>query len=351
MPDRKGSLAWVNTATFDPVSSAEMAVRRRVAQGQDAGASTVLLCTVGAGLSVRKSKRPGGSRRMESKTEKYDTSQDSDSIGDLSKRLQQDLRKCAHSLGSYRPFSDRWLKMAEALFRIGNITKMEVALPKESKDATLWDCDELALRFLLEDGKLNLVLRNLIGYKTLERDMLLQGKSPKDEFKVAARHFESGSGVTLKHAWLHIEALQTTDLPMMVEYIAGILAAVVEYPARMQGVSVKLGDTDPDDLQEKICPHYILALMKGLDAIEEDRIMPSVRRFRLLPMFIRFLQLHHAVLSEDTLKASCEALSIIFDTDDFQTNEERYIPDDDLGDTLAELGDLFVHKMATRTQT
>jgi hypothetical protein len=31
----------------------------------------------------------------------------------------------------------------------------EKELPKE-KDATLWDCEELALRYILEDGKLNL---------------------------------------------------------------------------------------------------------------------------------------------------------------------------------------------------
>jgi hypothetical protein len=31
----------------------------------------------------------------------------------------------------------------------------EKELPKE-KDATLWDCEELALRYVLEDGKLNL---------------------------------------------------------------------------------------------------------------------------------------------------------------------------------------------------
>ncbi len=34
-------------------------------------------------------------------------------------------------------------------------TLQEKELPKE-KDATLWDCEELALRYVLEDGKLNL---------------------------------------------------------------------------------------------------------------------------------------------------------------------------------------------------
>ena len=29
-------------------------------------------------------------------------------------------------------------------------------MPKKSQDATLWECEEVALRFILEDAKLNL---------------------------------------------------------------------------------------------------------------------------------------------------------------------------------------------------
>ena len=32
--------------------------------------------------------------------------------------------------------------------------KMEASLPKADEDATLWECEELALRYLLEDGNL-----------------------------------------------------------------------------------------------------------------------------------------------------------------------------------------------------
>ena len=60
--------------------------------------------------------------------------------------------------------------MAEALKRIGDITKMETEIEKDNEDATLWECDEIALRFLLEDGKLNLCLRNLINFKNKQRE-------------------------------------------------------------------------------------------------------------------------------------------------------------------------------------
>jgi hypothetical protein len=56
--------------------------------------------------------------------------------------------------------------MAEIFGRIANISDVESKLPSTKKDATLWETEEQALRFLLEDGKLNLCLRNLIEFKT-----------------------------------------------------------------------------------------------------------------------------------------------------------------------------------------
>ena len=95
------------------------------------------------------------------------TTVDTDEIEDLSKRLQNDLRGHIRNLGDYELLSSSWVEMAKSLRRIGDITRMEVEIEKESKDATLWVCDEVALRFLLEDGKLNLCLRNLVRTLTL----------------------------------------------------------------------------------------------------------------------------------------------------------------------------------------
>lgn len=34
--------------------------------------------------------------------------------------------------------------------------------------------------------------------------------------------FEKGMGTVLRNAWTHIEALQTTDVPLLVEYVTGV---------------------------------------------------------------------------------------------------------------------------------
>ena len=92
--------------------------------------------------------------------------------------------------------------MAKVMNRIGQITESEVALPKEDADATLWDCDERALRFLLEDGKINLCLRNLIEFKEAQRKMRREKKMVPVQLHESMVDFEKGSGLTLKNAWL-----------------------------------------------------------------------------------------------------------------------------------------------------
>ena len=94
-------------------------------------------------------------------------------------------------LGPYTLFSREWFDMVESLQHLTNIALMEQLLPKTSTSATLWERDELtgalsllpvlcrhaspridlwcvlvAVRFLLEEGKLNLCIRLLSEFKT-----------------------------------------------------------------------------------------------------------------------------------------------------------------------------------------
>ncbi|RHY37642.1 hypothetical protein DYB25_007491 [Aphanomyces astaci] len=87
-------------------------------------------------------------------------------------------------------------------------------MPKQD-NATLWECEELALRYILEDGKLNLCLRLLVEYKDYEHGISQRDLDVQPEAKELISQFERGLGVMLKNAWLHVEALQVpTYLPM-----------------------------------------------------------------------------------------------------------------------------------------
>ena len=74
--------------------------------------------------------------------------------------------------------SDPWFEMAEVFGRLATISDMESNLSSAKNDCTLWETEEQALRFLLEDGKLNLCLRNLMEFKQNQILSRRTGKGP-----------------------------------------------------------------------------------------------------------------------------------------------------------------------------
>ena len=68
--------------------------------------------------------------------------------------------------------------MAEIFGRVANISDVESKLPAAKDHATLWETEEQALRFILEDGKLNLCLRLLIDFKAKQIEARHHGRGP-----------------------------------------------------------------------------------------------------------------------------------------------------------------------------
>jgi hypothetical protein len=98
---------------------------------------------------------------------KYAGRSDGDTIEALSLRLSESLREAIRDLTLAPPLSEEWVASGEKLLRVANISEMEKRIAKDGPagaEKTLWEGEELALRFLLEDGKLNLSLRLLDQY-------------------------------------------------------------------------------------------------------------------------------------------------------------------------------------------
>jgi hypothetical protein len=69
--------------------------------------------------------------------------------------------------------------MAEIFGRMATISDMESKLSAGKNDsATLWETEEQALRFLLEDGKLMLCFRSLVEFKQAQTEARKRGKGP-----------------------------------------------------------------------------------------------------------------------------------------------------------------------------
>jgi len=112
---------------------------------------------------------PGRASKSMSRSNEYASKKDIDSLEELSEKLKSDLRRHIRCIGNFPVLSDRWCDMADTLGRVAVVSEAEANLPREAEGATLWETEEAALRYVLEDGKLNLCLRNMVDFKQVRR--------------------------------------------------------------------------------------------------------------------------------------------------------------------------------------
>lgn len=86
--------------------------------------------------------------------------------------------------------------------------------------------------------------------------------------------FEKGLGVVLRNAWSHIEAIQTTDLPLLIDYCSQVVKFGLE---NKEFVSIRVDDGTLCERQEIVSIHYIMDLMSQVESIGEDRLMPLMK--------------------------------------------------------------------------
>lgn len=267
-----------------------------------------------------------------SKTDRYSSKVETDSLEDLSNKLAEDLRKHIRKLASFPLFADAWFEMADVLGRVANVSDMESNLAAGKEDKTLWETEEQALRFLLEDGKLNLCLKNLIEFKQHQRRARVIGSGPIFDFAVECDKFERGLGIILKNAWSHVEALQTSDLIGLMNHIADVIEGALEAPELLR-FHIKAGDLH--QRQEIVVFYYLYDVMRHLDEIGENRIMPTIRERGIFMLSINLIERVHAgILGIHTLKA-LGALSLMVGTEDFSTYTSQHIKSDNVA-TLVE---------------
>lgn len=257
-----------------------------------------------------------------SKTDRYSSKAEPDTLEDLSNKLAEDLRKHIRKLASFPLFADAWFEMADVLGRVANVSDMESKLAAEKEDKTLWETEEQALRFLIEDGKLNLCLKNLIEFKQHQRRARVIGSGPIFDFAVECDKFERGLGIILKNAWSHVEALQTSDLIGLMHHIADVIEGALEAPELLR-FHCKAGDLH--QRQEIVVFYYLYDVMRHLDEISETRVMPTIRERGIFMLSVNLIErVHTGVLGVHILKA-LSSLALMAGTEDFITYTNQYI--------------------------
>lgn len=159
-------------------------------------------------------------------------------------RLQKELREHVRSIVDYDPLTKNWVRLSDSMQQVANVALMEEYLPQHSanpldqigkkKSGTLWDQekDEMTVRIILEEGKLNLILRLLYRYAVFHRSTEYEAAATKCasemQCSVESVHrrslvFEQSLGVLLRFCMAHAECVQILDLSNVFDYCLEIM--------------------------------------------------------------------------------------------------------------------------------
>jgi hypothetical protein len=194
----------------------------------------------------------------------------------MSKTSSSDLRKVVKIISPFPLFSSKWFGMLGSLQHVTDTAVAELRTNQSEPESlkTLWERNELTVRYLLEEGKLNLCLRLMIEFKSMQRqelfaEQLAKAKAQEPSYpfddlptiKIKAALYEQCLGVLLSCAFSSVESLQTLDMPGLFDHLGKTLAFALAH-------SEMVRSPDADRRQEILCLHYIAAIFEKIESLQ-----------------------------------------------------------------------------------
>jgi hypothetical protein len=265
--------------------------------------------------------------------------------------VSSDLRKTVKSITTHPLFSSKWFAM------LGSLQQMtETAVSEQQTSGkvdgeslqTLWERNEVTVRYLLEEGKLNLCLRLMTDFKTMQRNeqfasALSKAKEEEPHYqfmdlpviKVKAALYEQCIGVLLSCAFCNVESLQTLDMPHLFQHMQQTFIFALTHPEMIRS-------PDADRRQEVLCIHYVAEICAKIDlGLSEDQIMELVQELGIVNLLIENLVKYHTLYSKATQKQACLALSGIMGTETFKSRLDGFLTDVEHKKLLVQLDEQF----------
>eukprot|EP00906_Rhabdomonas_costata_P025466 RCo036406 len=241
----------------------------------------------------------------------------SESLEKMTKRLTSDLRARVRRLSHYPPLSLEWIEMTDTLQHLASVAMME---EKDStkKEGSIWERDELCARYIIEEGKINMLMRAMNEFKVFHYNALIEGTYKDEDTKVRMKLFEQSLGILLKCTLSAVEALQTLDLTSLIQHVAMVLRHVLETP--------EFALTDYN-VQEMLVISYLDLILRKIEHLNEDTIMKQLESHGVVSMVLKHYEKLSPKLEKDAHEPYFFFLAHLMETETYQTHRSKYICD------------------------
>lgn len=256
-----------------------------------------------------------------------------ESLESLTKKLTADMRDNLRELALVAPLSDAWNDQVDKLHRVANISEMEKKIPKAKADATLWEGEELVLRYMLEDGKLNLCIRLLDEYLAFRDASDAGGRTLTPDELTKCLRFEFGVAQLVANALMHKEAMQTTELPLLGRVtVTALKRAVLFAPTGSVAADTAAASAvhtapagAPARGLECISLQFIAAMAKHATGSFERKVVGEIVRSGIMEAVLRHMHTNAPRIDAHDLMMGLEGLSTIVATEEFMAAKARAV--------------------------
>eukprot|EP00992_Anisonema_acinus_P000101 TRINITY_DN10034_c0_g1_i2.p1 TRINITY_DN10034_c0_g1~~TRINITY_DN10034_c0_g1_i2.p1 ORF type:complete len:296 (+),score=57.71 TRINITY_DN10034_c0_g1_i2:78-965(+) len=243
----------------------------------------------------------------------------SESLEKMTKRLTSDLRARVRRLAHFTPLSVEWIEMTDTLQHLASVAMME---EKDSakKDGSIWERDELCVRYIIEEGKINMLLRTMNEFKVFQYTAMKEGSAKDEESRIRMKIFEQSLGIVLKCTFTAVEALQTLDLTHLIEHIAVVLKHSLEFFEPVPGELT---------VQEILVIQYLDLLLKKVENLNEENVMKQIESHEIVSLVLKHFEKFSPKLEKEAFDPYAYFLAHLMETEAYQTHRGSYIVDKD----------------------
>lgn len=333
----------------------------------------------------------GGGKQMLSREVAYETwDLQKDAVDRLTKKLSSDLRFLVRRLALYEPLTEPWRLMNENVAGIATFANIELFTDGSStqatkettqqpargfvsssssvlvrerssaadataqagkktgpttaaggeyiewvRDGSIWDREDVVTRQIMEEGKLNVLLRMVVDFAAFQcvgNEFAEAVQKDPVAVESQTRQFESSVGVIMCCCLRSVEVLQTVDLPLLFEFIAHCLS----HPHQ----NAKISSLVAGENEEVLSTWSIQMLAEifsscwGLPGVDVDlsgrseiarRVLALACQYAILNsvMFLVEKDVHtgHSAISSRTLHAAAVVISSALSSEWYTSNQ------------------------------
>eukprot|EP01006_Ploeotia_vitrea_P048050 TRINITY_DN67192_c4_g3_i1.p1 TRINITY_DN67192_c4_g3~~TRINITY_DN67192_c4_g3_i1.p1 ORF type:complete len:308 (+),score=33.84 TRINITY_DN67192_c4_g3_i1:108-926(+) len=231
----------------------------------------------------------------------------------MTKRLTADLRGRVRRLAHYAPLSQEWVDMTDTLQHLASVAMMEEK-DCAKKEGSIWERDELCVRYIIEEGKINMLMRTMNEFKQYQYTAEKEG-SIKEDVAQRVKVFEQSLGILLRCSFMAVEALQTLDLTQLIEHIAFVLKH-----------SIQNCDPLPEqNTQEIVVLQYLTLVVKQIEQLNEEAVMGQIESNEIVPLVLNHYEVVGQKLEKPQREAYCFFLAHLMETEFYQTHRAKFI--------------------------